>query len=534
MGGEQRRRGPVMSHRGMASSSHPLVTLTGARLLAEGASAVDAALGMAAMAFVVLPGQCGLGGDLFAVIRLPGASTCIAVQGSGCGPDGADLGFFANKGLSSIPLEGALAVTVPGAPAAVAALHRLGSGMSLTDLWQPAIDAARCGVPVTPKTQEDIRHHAGALLADPPACSVFLPAKQVPRLGELLVQTDLASSLERVAGDPEDFYCGELADRCLATLTAGGAPFSGSEWRRGVSAPASPALQGSYQGMAVHQTGMPSPGYMLLQQAAMLDGFLCEPPPLSLDAVDLLARAARIAFADRSEGVGSDGIAWRNLLQPAATAAARVLLKDQRMMPTALAAPGGDTTSFVCVDDRGGAVSWVQSLAYTFGARLMVPGTGMLLNNRLARGSYLSSGHPNSLEPGRKPMHTLNAWITTGPDGELKAVGNTPGGDGQVQWNMQMLSLLFDHRWAPQDVVEAPRFAIAPGSDADALDVSPHLVCEDRLGSGVLDGLRERGHEVRVVGSWDGGGSAQLIVRDDGGCYSGGCDPRLEGCALGV
>jgi gamma-glutamyltranspeptidase/glutathione hydrolase len=187
------------------------------------------------------------------------------------------------------------------------------------------------------------------------------------------------------------------------------------------------------------------------------------------------------------------------------------------------------------VDADGRAVSAISSLAFTFGALISVPGTGIALNNRLARGAYLLPGHPNALAPRRKPLHTLNAWIATDRAGRLRHVGNTPGGDGQVQWNMQLLTHLVDGGLDPQQAVSAPRTTVHPGSDADALGTPETLQCETRLGADVLAGLAERGHVVRDVGDWGAGGSALVIsVDDDRGILAGAADPRQDGVALGV
>lgn len=515
---------------GMVASSHPVVSDTGAAVLASGGTAGDAALAMAAMCFVTLPGQCGIGGDTFIVWHESATGRCIAAEGSGTGPDGADIDFYRTHGLETIPLEGPLSVAVPGTPAAMKALLESLCTRPLGALWAPAIAAARDGIPMSVKTRDDIQASTAKLMGDPATAATFLPAGRVPEVGAAFRQRDLAGSLEHLAIELDDFYQGDIASRCLRSLREGGAPFSGREWI-GTSASASPTIQGNYGRFVIHENSPPSPGYMVLQQLALLDGLLEDLPRLSSTAVCLLAEAAMLAFAERRDRVGSDSSAWKDLLAPDAVAEGRrrLLAGELHGCPKGRTVDG-DTTSFVAVDAMGNAVSYIHSLAYTFGAGVTVPGTGILLNNRLGRGAYLAPGHPNALEPGRKPMHTLNAWIVVGNDNRPQFVGNTPGGDGQVQWNVQVLSHLLDHGAEPQVAVDAPRFTVYPGSDAHAIE-DPHEVrCESRLGAEALDALRRAGHRVMVQAPWDGGGSAQVIEIDPTtGVRRGGSDSRFDG-----
>ena len=269
-----------------------------------------------------------------------------------------------------------------------------------------------------------------------------------------------------------------MAERAVAALQAAGAPFSGDEWAAGAEVLPEPAITGRYAGATVHQTPLPTPGWMVLHQAALCDGVVGYHPLLSADAMDRLARAARLSFQDRLSTVR------RHQHRGARCAGPR---QDRGSASTAGADGGGsgrvrvragDTTSTVAVDSEGRAVSFIHSLAFTFGAKFTVPGTGIVLNNRLGRGAYLFPGHPNEVAPRRKPLHTLNAWIVTGDNGQLVHVGNTPGGDGQVQWNMQLLSHLLDHGLDPYDTVSAPRFTVFPGSDADVIGQPDELRVE--------------------------------------------------------
>lgn len=505
----ERSRATVLSARGMVSSAHPLASLAGARTLVQGGNACDAALAMAGMTAVTLPAMCGPGGDAFAVVYDARSRAWSAYMGSGVGADGMDVEFLRARGHTGMPIDGPLSVAVPGAVDCWARLHAAAATRPLDELWAPAIAAARDGIVVGERMSEESRAEALKLRRDDAAAATFLPGGEPLRAGSVLRQEALAGTLAGIAADPRTFYTGDLGQRCVSALRDGGAPFSGDEWAGHTTLVDTPA-QRRYGDVVVHTTLPPSPGYMVLQQAAMLDGRLATLDWLGAGAVHLMAGAARRAFDDRWQHVGSEGNAWRRLFD-------------------------GDTTCFVAVDGDGNAVSMIQSVAFTWGSGVMVPGTGMLLNNRAGRGFYLDDTHPNRVRPGVRPMHTLNCWIAAGDGGTPRWVGGTPGGDGQVQWNVQLLSHLVDHGLDVQQAVEAPRFTVWPGSDSDVVGSAPELRCESRLGEETLAALRARGHDVRALGPWDAGGGAQLIAVDAReGTLSGGSDPRLDGCALGV
>jgi len=536
---------PLGAHRtsalgtdGAVTSSHPAVSQLGARILAEGGNAFDATVAMAALSWLVLPGQCGLGGDAFALVREPDGRVWT-LAGSGLGPDGGTPGFYRDHGLAELPLGGVLSVSVPGAPGV---LRRLGerATRSLSELWRPATRAAEAGVPCTAKTLADVTEHADALAADPGTASVYLPGGRLPRTGDLIRQPDLARTLRRLADDPAGFHTGWFADRALDWLVQQGAPFSGEEWALTADVPEEPAITTTYGGLLLHETPQPSPGWMVLHQARVLDGQLGALDQLGAEAIHWFAGAARASFQHRLAYCGADNDNWRTALGDAAVRRVRRDLKDhagRREQPAAAGwgAPG-DTTTTVCVDADGVAISFIHSLAFTFGARVTVPGTGVVLNNRLGRGAYLIDGHPNEVRPRRPPLSTLNAWLLS-QGRDLVAVGNCPGGDGQVQWNMQVISHLLDHADDPQRAVSLPRVTVFPGSDANTLGSRATLRCEEGIDPAALDRLESWGHRVERIPAQRGGpgGSALAVTADpDRGVLRAAADPRMDGVALAL
>jgi gamma-glutamyltranspeptidase/glutathione hydrolase len=518
------------------AASNPTISMVGAQILASGGNAVDASLAMAAAAWMVLPGQCGIGGDIFVIVREPDGRVWT-VGGSGFGPDGGTPDFYRSHGLNTIPLTGALSVAVPGGLAALRTLHATGGSRPLEDLWQPAIAIGEDGFACTAKTRTDIAEYAAELARDPGASAVFLPGGRLPRVGQRIYQRELSTFLRAVAADKDGFYCGEFAARAVSTLVGAGAPFSGEEWAAAESAPVTDAISHPYGGARLHQTPLPTPGWMVLQQAAICDDVLGTQEQLGPEAIHWLSEAARRAFRDRFAACGSDTDAWKATLEPGGVRAARAEIGRLQASHMAPARIDGDTTSTVCVDEEGRAVSFIHSLAFTFGARITVPGTGVVLNNRLGRGAYLLDDHPNEVRPRRKPLHTLNAWMVDHPERGLLHVGSCPGGDGQVQWNMQVISHLVDHGSDPQTAVSLPRFTVFPGSDADVIDKPEELRCEAGLPDETLAQLAAWGHNVKRVPLQVGGpgGSAMVISADHThGVLRAGADPRMEGTAVAI
>jgi gamma-glutamyltranspeptidase/glutathione hydrolase len=196
---------------------------------------------------------------------------------------------------------------------------------------------------------------------------------------------------------------------------------------------------------------------------------------------------------------------------------------------------GSDTTYFLVADAEGNAVSWIQSVFHGFGSSWVIPGTGIVLNNRLT-GFSLNPHSPNFIQLGKRPAHTLNAWLATREDGSLYLVGGTPGANIQVQTNLQLIVNVVDLGMNVQEAIESPRWQHLSAFGQSSLDEngSGVLEIEDRVGSEIVEDLRARGHEIAVIGSWAHGSSVQLLEVSPTGTYMFGSDPRCEGLASGI
>jgi gamma-glutamyltranspeptidase/glutathione hydrolase len=257
-------------------------------------------------------------------------------------------------------------------------------------------------------------------------------------------------------------------------------------------------------------------------------------------AIHLMAEAIKLAFADRL-GYAQDpafGPSPLAALLSKAWAARRHAEIDMRRAADdvpAGAMQDGDTTYLCTADARGMMVSLIQSVSSAFGSGVIAGDTGVLLNNRVGRGFSLEPGHPNLFAPGKRTMSTLNCYLVTDGDGAPVLVGGTPGGDGQPQWNLQVLVGLIEGGLDAQAAVETPRWTVWPGTDPHDRQNPLELRVETRAGEETIAQLQARGHRIRRMNAWGAGGGAQIIARDPGsGVLAAGSDPRVEGMALGV
>ncbi|MDI3269962.1 MAG: gamma-glutamyltransferase family protein [Bacillota bacterium] len=547
----------------MVSAGEPLVASAGLEALAAGGNAVDAALAMAAASSVVLPEMCGLGGDAFVLVYEPDpggkGGQVYSFAGSGPAPLAATLQRFRDAGHRTYPpFRGWWSVAVPGAPAVYFALHQRFGRLPLAQLWRRAIGYAREGFPVSQRLAASIATSRDILRQHPATAKTYLVSGEAPKPGSLLRNPPLAKSFEILLDEgPGAFYGGVLGGSIARASTDEGGLLTvedfeafGKEALVEGGPVLTPAIATSYRGYRVWQTPPPSQGHLLLQMLNILEGFdLSLYRPQDPDLIHLLVEAKKLAYADRLAYMGDPRhvpAPLDHLLSKAFGAARRKEIHMDRALD--LPAPRhvqGDTTSFLAVDAEGRAVSFIQSISAAFGAGVMDEETGILLNNRAGRGFTLEEGHPNVLAPGKRTMHTLNTYLVTygteeegkaawaQPAGDLYALGNTPGGDGQPQWNLQALIHLLDLGMNPYEALAAPRWTSWPGTDPHTLQNDLELWMESRFAPETAAELTRRGHRVRLLAPWAGGGSAHLI-RKLAESWEGAADPRDGGQAVAL
>lgn len=533
-----------LSTRGMVCSSHYLASLAGVRTLLAGGNAVDAAIATAAALGLVEPHMSGPGGDGYLMIYLAERKEVRCLNGTGPAPSRAERALFA---VSGIPPKGIRSVSVPGIVGAWLEAHQSCGSLPLATVFAPAREIAEEGFPLSPKVAAslDAEVRSGSPVASHPAsAAVFAPEGRPLRAGEICRNPDYSRTLAALAAEgPEFFYRGPVA-RALLDFSGAHDGLFDPEDLAGLRAFWQDPIRTTYRGHEVLEYPPNSSGHVLLQELNLIEHWdIAGMGLLSPEAIHLMVEAKKLAFADRERYVADPDwvkIPLERLLSKEYAAERARLIDPERAAPDVLAGEpeAAEETTCFCVADRcGNAVCQLQSIQSGWGSGLVLPGTGILLNNRMTYW-HLEEGHPDVLMPGKRVRHTMNPFMVrggAGPDTPLLLVGGTPGADTQVQTNMQLISHVLDFGLEPQEAVEAPRWRhTQDGTESEF----PHR-CEDEL---ILEGrfsdethaaLAAKGHRLRMLGDWEAAGSAQLIRFDPRTrVMAGGSDPRRDGYAL--
>jgi gamma-glutamyltranspeptidase/glutathione hydrolase len=350
-----------------------------------------------------------------------------------------------------------------------------------------------------------------------------------------LIQQGLGNVLENIATKGRDgFYEGEIAERICQTLKAEGGVLTQGDLQHNVSQWLKP-LSTSYRDTLVYEQPPVSQGFIVLEMLNIVEAWPFHEGKLSRsETIHKQVVAKKLAFEDRIRYLedprfGDPKIALLISKEHAATR--RELIGDVLSRSQAVTAQSSDTT-YLCATDRdGNAVSLIQSIFAPFGSRVIAGDTGVILNNRLCSFG-LDLTKANSLEPGKRPAHTLNTYIIF-KGGELLVVGGSPGADDQPQTNFQIIHNLIDLGMDPQSAVEAPRWSHQPGTPPGH-QVPEELRMEAGFDAEVVESLRAKGHKVSMVDRWSFG-SAKIIVHEtESGTWMAGADPRRGGYALGL
>lgn len=524
------RRMPVVAARGVVATSEPLAAQAGLWMLRQGGNAVDAAIATAIALTVIEPCSNGIGSDAFALVW--DGNQLHGLNGSGRAPQTHTPELFAGQGHKAVPAHGWLPVTVPGAPATWRDLHERFGKLSFETLFEPAIAYAEGGFPVAPVTAAGWNGAArlyGEKNVGPEFAGwfeTFTPGGKAPRAGDMWASPGHASTLRRIAeSHAEDFYQGELA-RKIADFAA---QTNGYITREDLAAHTSTwvdPIDTSYRGYEVWEIPPNGQGIAALTALNVLEGFdLGQLPRESVESYHLQIEAMKLGFADALKYVADPeqaNVPMRGLLDKAYAAERRKLIGTRALDPVAGEPPSGGTVYLCSADSDGMMISMIQSNYAGFGSGIVVPGTGISLQNRGA-GFSLEPNHLNLVAPGKRPYHTIiPAFLTQGG----KAVGpfGVMGGFMQPQGHLQMVVNQVDYGLNPQASLDAPRWQWLKGRE---------VAFEQGVGGNILNGLASRGHGIEVRHTGGSFGKGQIIRRLANGTYIAGSEPRADGCAVG-
>ena len=535
-------RSIVYTNGGLVCSASPLAASVGVSVLKEGGNAFDAAIATAAVETVTVSPMCGLGGEVFALLYQAKTGRLFGLTGSGAAPQKATRDYFIQQGYQQIPTEGPLSVAIPGEVDAYATiLERFGT-IPLAKLLEPAIGYAEEGYPVPPRMADFFQLSTDKLNRFHESADIFTRKSKPYQEGDVLVQKNLARRLRSVAqGGAEEFYRGDLAREIVQAIQQNGGLYTLEEFAAHKTILYEDPISTTYRDYTVYETSPPSQGLLVLELLNILEGFA--PASLGLntaETIHVMVEAKKLAYADRLRYVGDPAFVEAplgELLSKKHASQRRQLIDKHRTAPVVQggfigAGAHQDNTSYFCVIDKeGNAVSFIHSLSHVFGSGFTADNTGILLNNRIGRGFSLEEEHPNVIEPGKRTMHTLNAYMVF-KNGAPYLIGGTPGGDSQPQWNVQVISSIIDLGFNVQEAVEAPRWMSHPGTDPHTVDRPFELRFESGIPEEVVKKLEGLGHLVSSYPRGTLAGAVQLIMVDpETGVRMGGSDPRADGQA---
>ncbi|MEX0761107.1 MAG: gamma-glutamyltransferase [Dehalococcoidia bacterium] len=532
----QSRRSAVVARNGAVATSQPLAAQAGLKMLMDGGNAVDAAVAAAAALNVVEPGSTGIGGDMFALIWMKGERRVIALNGSGRSAAAANVGDVRKKGHNKIPKDGpdaAFSVSAPGTVDGWQTALETHGRMTLGEVLQPAIDYAINGYGVSEIISNQWQGNE-AKLAARPSGKELLPGGRAPRFGEVVKLPELGRTMQAIAeGGRDAFYRGEIAKKIAdfvqkegGWLTTGDLEKHHSDWDEAIST--------EYRDVSVWECPPNGQGIAALIALNIAEGFdLRDMGSQSPDAYHHLIESMRLGFADALQYVADPRVTEvpiGPLLSKDYAARRRSGIRADAANPdVSYGDPmgGADTIYVTAVDGEGNACSLINSLYEGFGSGMVVPTTGIALQNRGALFSF-DPDHPNYLQGGKRPYQTIIPAMATRDD-EMWLSFGVMGGFQQPQGHMQVISNMVDFGMDSQKALDALRFHVDVEETGD-------VKVEADLPKQTVDELKRRGHTVEVLDGYDrtrfGGG--QVISRDaETGVLTAGSEPRKDGAAVG-
>lgn len=519
------KRQSVYSKNGMVATSQPLAAQAGLEILKQGGNAVDAAIATAACLTVVEPTSNGIGSDAFALVWMNGE--LHGLNASGPAPQKLSIDAVKERGHETIPTHGLTPVTVPGAPAAWVECSRRFGQLPFKDVLAPAIKHAEEGYPLSPvlaKFWQRAYQSFKEKLTDEAFqnwFATFAPDGRAPQAGELWQSQDHARSLRAIADTHgEAFYKGELAD-AIDAFSKQHDGFIRKEDLMNYQPEWVDPISVNYHGYDVWEIPPNGQGLIALLGLNILDGLTFNEKD-SVDTYHKQIEALKLAFADGQKYITEAShmsASLEGLLSKAYAEKRRSAISEQALQPEPGEPPKGGTVYLAAADADGNMVSFIQSNYMGFGSGIVVPGTGIALQNR-GHNFSIDPSHDNCLAPGKRTYHTIIPGFLT-KDGEAVGPFGVMGGFMQPQGHMQVLMNTIDFHLNPQAALDAPRWQWMKDKQVFVEHGFPHHLAQ---------ALADKGHDIQYALEPNTFGRGQIIWRDpETGVLNGGTEFRTDG-----
>ena len=529
-------RSEVIGQNGMVATSHPLATQIGLDILKQGGTAIDAAIAANIALGLMEPTGNGIGGDLFAIVWDAKTQQLHGLNASGPAPKNITIDYFVEQGLKKIPSYGPLPVTVPGAVDGWVKLHEKFGKMDFELLFEPTIEYAKSGFPVTETIAYYLDRSQKRFENYPNFNDVWVKNGRMPKKGEIFKNPQLANTLEVIASKGRaGFYEGPIAQTMADFIQSQGgfltyhdlASFH-SEW--------TPPVSSNYRGYEVWELPPNGQGIAALQILNMLENYDLKSLGLfSAEYIHLFTEAKKLAFADRAKYYADplfENIPVEKLISKSYAKERIKLIDTNNVAKTDEAGilKNGDTIYLTAADQYGNMISLIQSNYRGMGSGMVPPGLGFMLQDRGELFS-LDKNHKNSLKGGKRPFHTIiPAFVTK--DGKPFMSFGVMGGATQPQAHAQIIINMIDFGLNLQEAGDAPRIVHSGSSQPtdEIMKDGGSLSLETGFGKIIEDELAAKGHIINYEKGIFGGYQA-IMLKD--GVYYGASETRKDGQAAG-
>ncbi len=519
-------RSNVLSQNGMAATSNPLSTIEAINILRKGGNAIDAAIAASAVQSVVCPSATGVGGDCFAIISLNGKKP-VAVNGSGVAPKKANLEFFKSNKIKKIDLTSPHSVTIPGAVHAWCSMHEKYGKLDLEEVLKGAENYARNGFPVHEVEEYAWKGKEGKLRKNENSKILFLKNNKSYKFGQIFQNTPLANTLKRISKDKIDgFYNSEITKDMVQTLNDLGGLHTEEDFNSQETI-FSDTISNDYKGLNIHQCPLNGPGIIVLLMMAINKKLnVNKYSHSSFERYHIQAEITKVCYEFKETELGDPNfnninikeILTENFINKLCSKIKKMEIYNSKK---SYVTSNPETVYLTVVDRDLNAVSFINSICHVFGSGISTLKSGILFQNRGVN-FRLEDGHPNVIDGGKRPLHTIIPGLVTNKSNETILSYGVMGGQYQPIGQSHVLQNIIDYNLSIQESIDLPRVFALDGI----------LKIEKSLDNKIIKDLKKIGYNTEIVPDAIGGGQCIKIDRQNG-VLIGGSDPRKDGMAIG-